>query len=117
MAIWALLRRLNRPLPGDPYGFPLRVKLVQTGEAVADNAWASKGRLGGSLGLGAVDADFFFKTAPVRTWLWWTVVEQPGSDAKAVGIPRIKEYIYIDAVSGKSTSTCLSPARHGRVPC
>jgi hypothetical protein len=101
------LRRLNRPLPDDPYGAVLRLNLVQTSAALADYSWASVRTLGTSM-----DVDiFFFKTSPLGKWIWWTVVKQ---DRPLLG--RVHEYIYIDAVTGKATSACQGP-RTGLIPC
>ena len=130
------LRRLNRPLRGDPYhgrisaearraghrGL-LDLKLVQVGAAVADSSrngtqWQS---LADALGVRRGDVDFFARTAPVGKWIWWTVVEQdrpyPGSNPRGPGTPRrVRESIYIDAVSGKATSHCQGPSP-SPIPC
>ena len=100
------LRRLNRPLPGDP----LRLNLVQTGTALADYSWASLRTLFTS--MGTVGDLFFYKTSPVGKWIWWTVVKQ---DRYRIGYP-VQEYIYIDAVTGKATSACMRSSA-GLIPC
>jgi hypothetical protein len=130
------LRRLNRPLRGDPYHVRisaearraghrglLDLKLVQVGAAVADSSrnMTQWGSLADALGVRRGDVDVFARTAPLGKWIWWTVVEQdrpyPGSDPRGPGTPRrVREYIYIDAVSGKATSHCQGPSP-SPIPC
>src|SRR5262249_35141112 len=100
------LRRLDHPLPE---GLDTTLRLVQTNAAIADN---SKNRwLSSPLGLDGVDTLFFYKTAPLGQWVWWTVVQlnrpQQG---------RIQEYLYVDAVTGTTTSACLGP-RSAPIAC
>lgn len=97
------LRRLNRPLPGDP----LSLNLVQTGTLAAYSSaplstWlTSMGTLG----------EFFYKTSPLGKWIWWTWVEQAPPRPY-----RVHEFIYIDAVTGKATSACQRFSA-GLIPC
>ncbi len=119
------LRRLNRPLRGDPDNRGLlNVKLVLVGKALSDSSrdqyqWNTlETAMGG--GLPGDDVTFLARTAPPGKWIWWTVVKQdrldPGCVPGAIGsCQRVQEYIYIDAVTGKATSYCHSPSRP--IPC
>ena len=126
------LRRLNRRITGDPYRTPrddrpgrdlFDVALVQIGDARsarsrADFRWAG---LSAAFGFRRQQAEFFARTGPLGRWIWWTVIEQdrpdPASDPRRAGTPRrVLEYIYIDAITGKSESHCHG-ANQQPVPC
>ncbi len=76
-----------------------------------------------NLGLRSFENVFFIATAPrdPSTWLWWTVVEQqradPAANPRAPGRPvSVREFVYIDAVTGAATSRCTG-ATPKAVPC
>jgi hypothetical protein len=121
-----VLRRLNRPIRGEPGRGLIYLKLVQAGSALAN----SPRRLGqwnllaDALGVRRADVLFFARTAPHGQWIWWTVVEQdrpPGSVPRLGTRRRVQEYIYqeyiyVDAVTGKATSHRRGPGPN-RIPC
>lgn len=116
------LRRLKRQLRGDPQRRLIQLNLIQAGAALADGPgnrfqW---GLLADAMGVRRPDMDFFAKTAPLGKWIWWTVETQdrpyPGSDPRGPGTPqRVREFIYIDALTGSATSHCKGPTKGNNI--
>lgn len=116
-----VLRRLNRPLRGEPGRGLIYLKLVQVGSPADSSRSNLQFRwVGNPLGVGAPDALFFARTAPHSKWIWWTVVEQdrpyPGCVPGLGACQRVREYIYIDAITGNAASHCRGPSE-SPIPC
>ena len=69
-------------------------------------------------GVTGDDVTFLARTAPLGKWIWWTSIKQdrpyPGCVAGLGRCQLIQEKIYIDAVTGQTTSYCHGPSL---IPC
>lgn len=113
------VRRLGRaPMPApslgrgeylkpQPQRWRLRLQLILVG---ADYWVGRPGRHPNVLGRADRDADATFKqTAPRGKWVWWGLVQHvvPG---------RRYEFLYIDAIDGKTASHCVEDPTGGTEP-
>lgn len=120
------VRRLPRPIPGDPYRSPraglagdrarndlFDLRLVRIGDerAAASRTQFDWAGLSTLFGFRRQQAEFFARTGPLGRWTWWTVIEQrlddPASSPRRAGTPRrVFEYLYIDAMTANAASHC-----------